>query len=74
MPIRPYLSDGAFDPEAVAEMSFAMESVREALSLRAVDDVATRLVAMTIIELAGQGLRGPALQTAALDAFPQAPR
>jgi hypothetical protein len=38
-------------------MSVALEKVCEALSLRMVDDAATRLVAEKIIELAQRGVR-----------------
>jgi hypothetical protein len=45
MPIRPFLAGQAFDPERKTKMSAAFESVCEALSLKSVDDAATRLVA-----------------------------
>jgi hypothetical protein len=57
MPIRPYLAGQAFDPETIAKMSAALEKVCEALSLKMVDDAATRLVAEKIIELAHRGVR-----------------
>ena len=56
MPIRPYLAGQAFDPETIAKMSAALEEVCEALSLKMVDDAATRLVAEKIIELAQRGV------------------
>ena len=49
MPIRPFLSGGAFDPETIREMSLALESVCSSLGLKVVDDPATRLVAEKII-------------------------
>jgi hypothetical protein len=57
MPVRPYLASQAFDPEIIAEMSAALEEVCEVLSLKMVDDAATRLVAEKIIELAQRGVR-----------------
>ena len=57
MPIRPFLAGQAFDPETIRDMSLALEKVCEALSLKMVDDAATRLVAEKIIELAHQGVR-----------------
>jgi hypothetical protein len=51
MPIRPFLSGQAFDPESIDRMSEALKSVCDTLSLNAVDDAATRLVARKIIEL-----------------------
>jgi hypothetical protein len=57
MPIRPFLAGQAFDPETTRDMSLALEKVCEALSLKMVDDPATRLVAEKIIELAQRGVR-----------------
>jgi hypothetical protein len=48
MPLRPFPASQPFDPEIIAKMSTAFE----ALSLKLVDDAATRLVAQKIIELA----------------------
>ena len=45
MPIRPFLSGPAFDPETIREMSLALESVCNTLGLKVIDDAATRLVA-----------------------------
>ena len=59
MAIRPFLAGRAFDPETIAEMSMALESVCNALSLKMVDDAATRIIAQKIIELAQGGVRGP---------------
>ena len=57
MPIRPFLSGQAFEPEAIRIMSLALEDVCDALGLRMTDDPATRLVAEKIIELAQRGVR-----------------
>jgi len=51
MTIRPFLSGQPFDPETITKMSEALQSVCDTLSLKAVDDAATRLVARKIIEL-----------------------
>ncbi len=48
MPIRPFLSDQAFDPELIAAMSLALEQACDALHLKVVDDIANRLVAEKI--------------------------
>jgi hypothetical protein len=60
MPIRPFLSGHAFDPEAIREMSLALESVCNTLGLKVIDDAATRLVAEKIIELSQHGVHGVA--------------
>ena len=60
MPIRPFLSGQAFDPETIDKMSEALQSVCDTLSLKAVDDAATRLVARKIIELTQRGVRDAA--------------
>lgn len=60
MPIRPFLSSHAFDPETVREMSLALESVCNTLGLKTIDDAATRLVAEKIIELSQHGVHGVA--------------
>jgi hypothetical protein len=56
MSIRPFLSGQAFDPETI-KMSEALQSVCDTLSLKVVDDAATRLVARKIIELTQRGVR-----------------
>jgi hypothetical protein len=58
MRIRPFLANQPFDPETIEEMSRALEAVCDTLSLRLVDEAATRLVARKIIELAQRGVRG----------------
>jgi hypothetical protein len=60
MTIRPFLSGQAFDPETIAKMSEALQGVCDRLSLKVVDDAATRLVARTIIELTQRGVRDAA--------------
>jgi hypothetical protein len=57
MPIRPFLADQAFEPETIREMSLALERVCDALSLKPVDDAATRMIASKIIELAQRGVQ-----------------
>ena len=57
MPIRPFLADQAFEPETIREMSLALERVCDALSLKLVDDAATRMIAGKIIELAQRGVQ-----------------
>ena len=65
MPIRPFLAGQPFDPELIATMSAALESVCKALGLNIVDDPATRLVAQKIIELTQRGVRDAEMLTAA---------
>jgi hypothetical protein len=57
MPIRPFLGDQAFDPETIAKMSAALESVCEELRLKMIDDAATRRVAGKIVELVQRGVK-----------------
>jgi hypothetical protein len=57
MLIRPFLSSQAFDPETIAKMSEALQGVCDTLSMKVVDDAATRLVARKIIELTQRGVR-----------------
>ncbi|MGA8819280.1 MAG: hypothetical protein WB624_18470 [Xanthobacteraceae bacterium] len=66
MPIRPFLAGQPFDPEVVAVMSAALETVCKALGLNTVDDPATRHVAQKIIELAQRGIRDAAALSAAV--------
>jgi hypothetical protein len=63
MPIRPFLAGQAFDPEAIRDMSLALERVCDALSLKIVDDPATRLVAEKIIKLHQWGVHDVATLT-----------
>jgi PIN domain nuclease of toxin-antitoxin system len=59
MPIRPFLSGQAFQPETIHSMSIALERVCTALGLTMHDDPATRLVATKIIETAQRGITDP---------------
>ena len=73
MPIREYVGDRAFDPDAIREMSEALELACDTLRLHRVDDAATRLLAEKIVELALHGVRGAgALRTGALNEFKSA--
>jgi hypothetical protein len=63
MPVRPFLSSQAFEPETIREMSLALEKVCDALSLKMVDDAATRLIAEKIVELAQRGVHDVAALT-----------
>ena len=71
MQIRAFLAGQALGPETIREMSLALESVRETLGMRLIDDPATRLVAQKIIELRQRGLRGDTLQVMTLEALKQ---
>jgi hypothetical protein len=64
VPITPYLAGQAFEPEAIREMSIALESVCDTLKLRLTDDPNTRLVASKIIELAQRGVKDAATLSA----------
>jgi hypothetical protein len=57
LPIRPFLSGQAFDPETIRVMSDAFTSICADLGLVERDDPATRLVAERIIEHAQRGVR-----------------
>jgi hypothetical protein len=70
MPILPFLSGQPFDPETIDNMSEALRGVCETLSLKPVDDAATRLVAQKIIEFTQRGVRDVAtLQAMTLKEF-----
>jgi hypothetical protein len=70
MPITPYLAGQAFEPDAIRQMSLALESVCDTLKLRLTDDPNTRLVASKIIELAQRGVRdAPTLSARTLREF-----
>ena len=56
MPITPYLSGQAFEPETLRSMSAAFEAVCNKLGLVIRRDPATELVAMAIIKFAQQGV------------------
>jgi len=55
--LRPFLAGEAFEPETIREMSLLLEQVCDALSLKLVDDAATRLIAGKIVALAQRGVR-----------------
>lgn len=57
LPIRPFLTGQAFQPELIQQMSTAFIRICEALRLEPIDDAATRLVAKTIIGLAERGVK-----------------
>ena len=65
MSIRQFVNGQAFEPETVQTMSRALSDACEALGLQLKDDVATRLLAMRIIDLAHTGERDPVLLKAA---------
>jgi hypothetical protein len=70
MPIRPFLSGRAFEPETIDRMSEALKGVCETLNLNLADGPETRLVTQKIIELAQRGVRDvAALQTMTLSEF-----
>ena len=69
MQIRAFLAGQALGPETIREMSLALESIRETLGMRLIDDPATRLVAQKIIQLRQRGLRGDTLQVMTLEAL-----
>lgn len=65
-----FLTNQAFEPEVIANMSQAFEAACEALQLKIVDDLATRHVAAKIIELVQRGIRDqPALLQQTLREF-----
>jgi hypothetical protein len=64
MPITPYLAGQAFEPELIREMSLALETVCDTLSLRLTDDPNTRLVASKVVEFAQRGVRDAATLSA----------
>ena len=73
MPIRPFLSAQAFEPELIRQMSLALENICETLGLKLTDDANTRLVASKIIELAQRGVRDAPTLTAYSAARPKKP-
>ena len=52
-----FLTNQAFEPEVIGNMSQVFEAACEALQLKIVDDPATRHVAAKIIELVQRGIR-----------------
>jgi len=70
MPIYRLLQNSAFEPEAVAAMTFALEDVCKTLGLADRTDALRDLVARTIIDIAQTGVRDPfELRDAALSAL-----
>jgi len=59
MPITPFLTGQAFDPEIVRSMSVAFEKLCERLQLPSRTDPASEQAARKIIELAQRGIRDP---------------
>jgi hypothetical protein len=59
VPIRPFFTGQAFEPETIRNMSIALERVCTALGLCMNDDPATRLVAEKVIEIAMGGITDP---------------
>jgi hypothetical protein len=57
MPIRGFLSGQAFEPEVVRQMSLALEAICGKFGMKLIEDPATRVVALKIIELAQRGVR-----------------
>jgi hypothetical protein len=60
MPITPFLTGQAFEPEVVDAMSVAFDAACKSLGLRPRSDPASELVAKKIVELAQRGVRDPA--------------
>jgi hypothetical protein len=56
MPITPFLSGQAFEPETLRNMSTAFETACERLGLVIRHDPATELIAKTIVKLAQEGV------------------
>jgi hypothetical protein len=57
MPVRPFLTGQAFDPDTVEAMSAAFTDVRATLGHAGRDDAMTQMVARHIIKLAQSGVR-----------------
>jgi hypothetical protein len=70
MPITPFLAHQAFEPEIIETMSTAYVAACDALRLKVGDDLATRVVAEKVINLAQRGIRDPdVLRTMTLKEF-----
>ena len=65
MPIRSFVEPGAFDPEAIAEMSEALEAALKELQGTGEPDVVRERIATRIIAAAKLGERDPARLLAA---------
>jgi len=75
VPITPYLTNQAFEPEVLEEMSAAFVKTCRALGLEDRPDKLTELVAQHIIEMAQRGIRGrTALYFGALEKFTSDPQ
>jgi hypothetical protein len=61
MPIRPFLSSGRFDQDALRTLGVAFEQVCIALRIGDCDDHVKQAIANKIIELAKTGERNPDL-------------
>jgi hypothetical protein len=59
MPIRPYLNGHRFDEETVRVLGAAFVIARVALRLQDREDLAQKVIATKLIELAKQGERDP---------------
>jgi len=59
MPITPFLTGQAFDPEVVRAMAMAFDKVAKMQRLRGPSAAAPEVVAKKIIELAQRGIRDP---------------
>ena len=57
MPIRPFLTGQAFEPEVIQQMSLALENICGKFGMKLTDDPARRVVASKIIELSQRGVR-----------------
>jgi hypothetical protein len=60
MPIRPFIEPGAFDPEAIAAMSEALEAAFKELQDTSEPEVVRERIATRIIAAAKLGERDPA--------------
>src|ERR1044072_4678518 len=56
MPIRKYIAGSAFDPEAIARMTTALEGVRTILNIHDPNDPMVETVAKKIVSLASEGI------------------
>jgi hypothetical protein len=59
VPIRPYIKEGAFGPEAVSAMATAFDDACTALTASARTDIAKETIAAKVIELARGGETDP---------------
>jgi hypothetical protein len=59
MPLKPYLTEGVFEPPAISAMTAAYEAVCSSLGLVDRNDPITEIVARKVIEVAGAGELDP---------------